>query len=136
MPYVVSANRLADGAVVYFGFDSSWSGQLKEAKVFAGKDEAEAQLSAARNDAGRNLIVDACLVEVAETETGVRAITLRESIRAQGPTIDFLPRARAFAHEADFTPRVPAAREVKAAPRIPRQQDPRERELENLAQGQ
>jgi hypothetical protein len=102
MPKVVSANRLADGVVVYIGRDGSWLEKLGQARVFASKEDAEVGLSAARDDAKRNLVVEPCIVEVAEDAAGLNAVTLREAIRAFGPTIDFMPRSQE-AHEADPT---------------------------------
>jgi hypothetical protein len=101
MPKVICANRLADGIVVYADRDGSWSERLSQAKIFASKAEAEAGLLIAQNDAKRNLVVEPVEVEVAEDAGGLRAVTLREAIRARGPTIDFLPRTHAFAHVAN-----------------------------------
>jgi hypothetical protein len=101
MPKVICANRLADGIVVYAGRDGSWSERLSHAKVFASKTEAEAGLVIAQNDAKHNLVVEPVVVEVIEDASGLRAVTLREAIRALGPTIDFLPRAHAFAQDAN-----------------------------------
>jgi hypothetical protein len=100
MAKVISANRLADGIVVYAGRDGSWSEQLSQAKIFPSKAEAEAGLLVAQNDAKRNLVVEPVVVEVTEDASGLRAVTLREIIRARGPTIDFLPRTWAFARGA------------------------------------
>lgn len=112
MPKVISANRLADGIVVYAGRDGSWSEQLGQAQVFASKAEAEAGLLIAQNDAKRNLVVEPVVVEVTEDAGGLRAVTLREIIRARGPTIDFLPRTWAFAHGADPPPANSANRQA------------------------
>jgi Protein of unknown function (DUF2849) len=101
MPKVISANRLDDGIVVYAGRDGSWSERLSHAKIFASKAEAEAGLLVAQNDAKQNLVVEPVAVEVTEDASGLRAVTLREAIRARGPTIDFLPRAHVFAQDAD-----------------------------------
>ena len=120
MPKVISANRLADGIVVYAGRDGSWSERLSQAKIFASKAEAEAGLLVAQDDAKRNLVVEPVVVEVTEDATGLRAVTLREAIRARGPTIDFLPRTWAFAHGADLPAANSAKRDPKAALRIPR----------------
>jgi hypothetical protein len=132
MPKVISANRLADGIVVYAGRDGSWFERLSQAKVFASKAEAEVGLRIAQNDAKRNLVVEPVVVEVAEDAGGLRAVTLREAIRARGPTIDFLPRA--FAHGADLPPASSAKQATKAVLRIPRlagtrERDPRGNEL-------
>ncbi len=134
MPKVISANRLADGIVVYAGSGGSWFERLSQAKIFATKAEAEAGLLVAQNDAKRNLVVEPVVVEVAEDSGGLRAVTLRDSIRARGPTIDFLPRTPAFAHGADPAQENTAKRATTAvlqSPRLadPREHDPREHEL-------
>jgi hypothetical protein len=126
MPQVISANRLIDGLVVYAGCDDSWVHELGEAKIFTSKAEAEAALLLAQNDVKCNLVVDPCLVEVTEEVSGVRAVTLRESIRAQGPTIDFLPQARAFAYEVEPLPDHRATQEAQAVLRNQRSEAARE----------
>jgi len=129
MPQVISANRLIDGLVVYAGCDDSWVHELGEAKIFTSKAEAEAALLLAQNDVKCNLVVDPCLVEVTEEVSGVRAVTLRESIRARGPTIDFLPATRAFAYEVDPPPGTGAGQGTQALWPIPRLDVPRDHEL-------
>jgi Protein of unknown function (DUF2849) len=128
MPKVISANRLADGIVVYAGRDGFWFERLSQAKIFASKAEAEAGLLVAQNDAKRNLVVEPVLVEVTEDASGPRAVTLREIIRARGPTIDFLPRTHAFADSADPPQENTAKQATKAVLRIPRLADTREHE--------
>jgi hypothetical protein len=129
MPKVICANRLADGIVVYAGRDGSWSERLNHAKIFASKAEAEAGLLIAQDDAKRNLIVEPVVVEVTEDASGLRAVTLREAIRARGPTIDFLPRTWAFAHGADAPQENTAKQATKAVLHLPRSADRREHEL-------
>jgi len=92
---VISANRLADGIVVYAGRGGAWFERLNDARLFVGQDEAEAGLILAEGDAARNLIVDPFLVDVTQDSSGLRPASLRETIRAQGPTIDFLVHQRA-----------------------------------------
>ena len=123
MPKVISANRLADGIVVYAGLDGSWSERLSQAKIFAAKAEAEAGLLIAQNDAKRNLVVEPVVVEVTEDTSGLRAVTLREIIRARGPTIDFLQRTSAFSHGADPPPANSDKRDPDALLRVPRSAD-------------
>jgi Protein of unknown function (DUF2849) len=134
MPKVICANRLADGIVVYAGRDGSWSERLSQAKIFASKPEAEAGLLIAQDDARRNLVVEPVVVEVTEDASGLRAVTLREAIRARGPTIDFLPRTHAFAHGGDSPQENTAKQATKSVLRFPRladtrEHDPREHEL-------
>ncbi len=123
---VITANRLADGLVVYAGRDGSWSERLREAKIFASEAEAGAGLLIAQNDVKRNLVVEPVVVEVVEDAGGLRAVTLREAIRALGPTIDFLPRALPRENTAKQ-----AAIAVSQIPRLAdtRAHDPREHEL-------
>jgi Protein of unknown function (DUF2849) len=136
MPHVISANRLSDGIVVYAGSDGAWAERLDESKVFAGQAEAEAGLLLARNDVKRNLVVEPCLVEVTEEASGLRAMTLRESIRARGPTIEFLPPARAFAYEAEPLPRHRATQGTEPLWRIQRPDVPRDHELISATESQ
>jgi hypothetical protein len=136
MPHVISANRLSDGIVVYVGSDGAWAERLDESKVFAGQAEAEAGLLLARNDVTRNLVVDPCLVEVTEEASGLRAVTLRESIRARGPTIEFLPPGRAFAYEAESLPGLGATQGTQPLWRSPRPDVPRDHELISAAESQ
>ncbi|HYP57181.1 MAG TPA: DUF2849 domain-containing protein [Beijerinckia sp.] len=90
---VVSANRLTDGIVVYLRPDGTWADQLNQANCFESEALAEAGLEAARNDAKKNLILDPFLVEVTANPEGLHAVSLRNAIRAKGPTVDFAPRS-------------------------------------------
>ena len=122
MPKVICANRLADGIVVYAGHDGSWAERLGQAKIFASKADAEAGLLAAQSDAKRNLVVEPVVVEVTEDAGELRAVTLREAIRARGPTIDFLPRTHAFAHGAEPPQETTAKQTTKPVLRLDRAQ--------------
>jgi Protein of unknown function (DUF2849) len=134
MPQVVTANRLADGIVVYAGRDGAWATRHSQAKIFASKAEAQAGLLLAQNDAKRNLVVEPVVVEVTDDVSGLRPVTLREEIRALGPTIDFLPRPRAFAQDASAPHEKETKQTTSAVLRFPRsadtdEHDPREQEL-------
>ncbi len=107
---VVSANRLADGVVVYAGQDGAWSERLNDARAFASQEEAESGLALAQADAARNLIVDPFLVEVTRNASGLRPASLREAIRAHGPTIDFLAFRRANGAGTIPAPKNPASK--------------------------
>jgi sulfite reductase (NADPH) hemoprotein beta-component len=89
MPKLVSANRLSDGIVVYLGADGAWRDTLEEARCFDDEAEAKDGLVAAQDDARRNLVVDPFLVAVESGAEGLRPITLRNAIRARGPTIGY-----------------------------------------------
>jgi hypothetical protein len=115
---IISANRLADGIVVYAGYGGAWVERLNEAVVFSGSEEAEAGLTLAQGDVARNLIVEPFVVDVTQDATGLRPSTLRDSIRAHGPTIEFLPRRKALSPSAippRKNPGTPPARQTLRA---------------------
>jgi Protein of unknown function (DUF2849) len=92
-PVVITANRLADGAVVYRTADGGWSNELAAAAVVTSAPVASELLTAAAAD--RLRAVDVYVAPVRLTaERGVLPGNLRERIRAGGPTVA-LPSERA-----------------------------------------
>lgn len=82
---IVSANRLADGLVVFRTAAGAWTEVLAEAKVFT---PAEAELDVARATAAEaTIVVGAYAVDVGDG--GVTPVRLRERIRALGPTVAY-----------------------------------------------
>lgn len=81
---IVTANRLADGAVVYLGDDDRWIVAQSAAAKFA-DDDAKSVLAAALSRVTE--IADAYLVDVDEDGALTGRETLRESIRRKGPTV-------------------------------------------------
>jgi hypothetical protein len=91
-PVVITANRLADGAVVYRLADGSWSVDIAGAAVTRTADEASKWLAAAATDG--NVAVGAYVAPVTHDDQGRAGPgNLRERIRATGPTVD-LPTIR------------------------------------------
>ena len=89
-PVLVTANRLADGAVVYRTIDGGWTTQFGAAAVVTTAPAATAMLDAAvADDVGA---VGAYVAPVKlDPDGGRRPGNLRERIRLAGPTIDYLP---------------------------------------------
>jgi hypothetical protein len=86
-PIVVTANRVGDGAVVYWRADGGWTTNLGEAAITADAGVARALASAAIADDLH--AVGAYIAPVKLTREGeVRPGNLRELIRQSGPTID------------------------------------------------
>jgi Protein of unknown function (DUF2849) len=84
---VVTANRLADGIVVFLGDGQRWVEALEAAHLHADATIAAEALAAAKHDEARDIVVEPYLVDVVD-RNGVRAAKhLREAIRAAGPTI-------------------------------------------------
>ena len=85
-PVVITANRLADGAVVYRTGEGRWSTDIAQAAVVTTAPAASELLTAALAD--RLSAVDAYVAPVALTaEQRVIPGNLRERIRCDGPTV-------------------------------------------------
>src|SRR2546423_548082 len=82
----ITANRLADGAVVWFGPGSVWVDQVADAALFE-DDAAGAALAAAQDFVRRNLVLDAYAIEVALIDGKPVPTRYREVVRARGPSI-------------------------------------------------
>lgn len=86
---VMSANRLADGTIVYLGPDGSWVTHIGEAARLTSDAASDAALAKARASVAANLVLDPLIIDVTDGAEGLRATTLRNAIRALGPTIKF-----------------------------------------------
>ncbi len=92
---VISANRLDDGVVVFVGRDGGWVEGLKHARLFAHAEEAEKNLGLARASEAANVVVDVYAFAVKCEGPKITPVTLRDAIRAAGPTIAYLARKNA-----------------------------------------
>ena len=84
MSQIVTANRLADGIVVFQDGAGGWSEDFARAAVH---DDAAAALARAAEDVAASLVVDPYAVEVALRNGHYAPKALREAIRAAGPTV-------------------------------------------------
>jgi hypothetical protein len=80
----VTANRLADGTVVYLDVDGQWTPDIAAARRLTAA-ETEPTLAAAR--ARSEDIASAYLIEVSDGGAPSGRETLRETIRSLGPTV-------------------------------------------------
>jgi hypothetical protein len=86
-PVVVTANRVADGAVVYRRADGGWTTELDDAAIATNAEGARVLVKAAIADDLR--AVGPYVAPVKLTPGGhVRPGNLRELIRLGGPTIE------------------------------------------------
>ena len=85
-PVVVTANRLADGAVVYRAADGHWTTRFNEAAIVTTAPAATELLSAANTE---GLVAVGPYVAPVKHNPGgaIEPGNLRESIRLNGPTI-------------------------------------------------
>jgi hypothetical protein len=82
MAQVLTANRLIDGAVLYWK-GGVWVEALAEAEVFTAPDAAAVALTAAEASLAGNVVVAPYLFEVRDG----RPVKTREAVRAAGPSV-------------------------------------------------
>lgn len=85
-PQMLTANRLADGDVLYWK-SGGWVLALSEGDVFADPKDADAALAAAQSSVTGNVVVAPYLFDVKTDARGIHPVKEREIIRAAGPTI-------------------------------------------------
>ena len=86
MAQVLTANRLADGDVVYWRA-GQWVEALGQADIFADEAAAESAVAAAQRFVTGNVVVNPYLFEVRREPGGLTPLKEREIIRAMGPSI-------------------------------------------------
>ncbi|MFZ1414489.1 MAG: DUF2849 domain-containing protein [Defluviicoccus sp.] len=85
-PQILTANRLRDGIVVFLARDGGWSERIGDSRV-ADDETSRAELVAAGERAvAARAVVGPYLIEVSVSGGHIRAVRLRERIRAEGPT--------------------------------------------------
>jgi Protein of unknown function (DUF2849) len=82
---LVTGNRLRDGVVVYFAGDGRWSPEIDAARLVA-NDEGASLLAAAQAGPVPLPAIGPALIEAVKEAGRIRPISLRERIRATGPT--------------------------------------------------
>jgi len=97
MQQIISANRLRDGLVVYLGPGGEWVTDIAEALVFTSDEACAAGRVKAQHAVAANVVLDPLVVDLAEESDARTATTLRNRIRAFGPTVDFKPSSPAAA---------------------------------------
>jgi hypothetical protein len=85
MTDVITANRLADGAVV-FQTETGWDEDFSLAALYGTPEEAKTALTRAKDDEARNFVVEPYAVVVEMRSGHLTPKALREFIRATGPT--------------------------------------------------
>ena len=83
---VLTANRLTDGAVVWYGADHGWSEAFESVSLASNADEAARLEAIGKAACANNEVVDADLIDVSRIEGAIVPNRLRERIRANGPS--------------------------------------------------
>lgn len=93
MPKVVTANTLDTGTVVFLGRDGTWVTAIADAAMYDDAAAAEVGLEKANADVARAIVVEPFVTDAGPEQDGRPKMTLRDTIRAFGPTINFMPSA-------------------------------------------
>lgn len=84
---MLTANLVVSGDVVYWQEDGIWTLELKGAEVFDTKERAQAALVQADVDVEAQKILDPYLFTVSIDGGTIVPSSVREKIRATGPTV-------------------------------------------------
>ncbi|RYG96527.1 MAG: DUF2849 domain-containing protein [Alphaproteobacteria bacterium] len=87
---VLTANRLTDGIAVWYDRDGKWNEWIGQSVVANTQEEAADLEAIGKKAFADNVVLDVNLVEVEEIEGQIRPLRLRERIRAEGPTIEYM----------------------------------------------
>lgn len=82
--FIVTANRLSDGGVVYLGADRRWTPVHAEAWATEDREAADARLAWAKDQ--ERVVCDPYVVDVDWVDGAPAPKSARERIRAEGPT--------------------------------------------------
>ena len=86
---VLTANRLTDGEAVWYSLDG-WSRQFDGVEVARDADAESRLASIGALAYANNEVVDVNLIDVTDDHAKPQPVRLRERIRADGPTIDYV----------------------------------------------
>ncbi|WP_237152139.1 DUF2849 domain-containing protein [Oryzibacter oryziterrae] len=97
MPQIVTANRLADGDVVFRTASGDWVRDVNAAEVLSDKAAATTAELAAKADVAAARVIEVEVIDVTDADGAIVPVRLRERIRAFGPTVK-------SDHRADLKP--------------------------------
>jgi hypothetical protein len=85
--FVVTGNATVDGGPIYWGGELGWSRNVADALVLD-EASAHARSRAAAGDS-QAIVCDPYAIEVSTADGQLRPVTLKERIRAEGPTVAY-----------------------------------------------
>lgn len=86
-PVVATGNHLRSGAVIYREAGGTWSGEIGRAEIADSPEAADALLAFAKADHDAGIVVEPMLIDVDRKAGRGAPRSLRERIRADGPTV-------------------------------------------------
>jgi Protein of unknown function (DUF2849) len=83
----VTGWRLRDGEVVWRAADGHWVERFDDSEVLSVREAADAALEAAQADEKARIVIAPYLFQVVEEDGHPVPMSVRERIRAKGPTV-------------------------------------------------
>jgi hypothetical protein len=87
---ILTANRLSDGISVWYDVDGRWNESIARSEIARKPEDAERLGAIGKKAFADNLVLDVNLIDIEENNGFIRPLRLRERIRAEGPTIDYV----------------------------------------------
>lgn len=89
--WMITGNATADGAPIYLQTHGRWTRCLAEGLAVTSEEQRDQLLAQAK--ASERIVCDAYVIEVRQGVRGLEAASLRERIRAEGPTVTLIGAA-------------------------------------------
>jgi len=87
---ILTANRLTDGISVWYDIDGRWNESIARSQIARTKEDATRLEAIGKQAFAENFVLDVNLIDIEESNGFIRPLRLRERIRAEGPTIDYV----------------------------------------------
>jgi hypothetical protein len=87
---ILTANRLTDGISVWYDVDGRWNESIARSEIARTKNDVERLEAIGKQAFAENLVLDVNMIDIEEADGFIRPLRLRERIRAEGPTIDYV----------------------------------------------
>ena len=84
---IITANGLVDGEVVWLGSQKSWVVNINQAELLESNEDTEKAMKIAEGAVVERQIVEPYLVDVESIDGSIVPKSVKEKIRAKGPTI-------------------------------------------------
>lgn len=87
---ILTANRLTDGIAVWYDVDGRWNESIARSQIARTQEDATRLEAIGKQAFAENLVLDVNLIDIEDSNGFIRPLRLRERIRAEGPTIDYV----------------------------------------------
>ncbi|MGL4490791.1 MAG: DUF2849 domain-containing protein [Rhizobiaceae bacterium] len=92
---VLTANGLSDGEALFYSA-KGWGREFQQSEVAENADEESRLATIGAMAYANNEVVDVNLIDVTRKDNKLHALRLRERIRAEGPSIEYIGKNAAW----------------------------------------